>query len=279
MKTIAELRRICQTVHSEDFSAQIVRRVSIYITLVLIPTRISANAVSLVNLLLGILCGVFFAFQGSRALLIGLILFTANTILDGVDGELARYHRQSSLTGLFLDRINSIFVYPALFGGLTVGVIREHCILWGLTFGLLATWGSIGIRAIKTSIDASALDGLTLEKARQEEKVEPPTGLSTAPLSEVLRSRSNWYMKLIDFVTVRQPGINIILILAIGAKLFLRYLERPLPLFLDPIILILIFYGIFFPTAAVYGLFLIIHSRQVEQRFAHVRPNMRGGNV
>lgn len=212
---IAELRRITQQVHSEDISARIVRVVSIYFTWVFIKMGASANQVSALNLAIASLAGAALFFPGIMGLVGCLLFFSVNTILDGVDGEVARYRRATSLNGLFLDRINSLFLYPLIF----MGLAWRSCSSgnpWELApaLGVVAAVWVIGIRYVRAIADVTVVDGLTQAKATRDNQ---QTGPAFGSLSEGVRKagRLRW---LVDFFTLRQPGFNIVLAAILSAQ-------------------------------------------------------------
>jgi len=87
---------------------------SIYITALLLKTRLSPNTVSAISIFVGIAGSVVLVFPATYWLFAGIILCYLNILLDKVDGELARYKQNFSLRGVFLDEINHLVV-PALF--------------------------------------------------------------------------------------------------------------------------------------------------------------------
>jgi phosphatidylglycerophosphate synthase len=269
MKSVKELREICQTVHKGDFSADLVRRVSIYITLLLIPTGISANGVSILNIAIAVLAGAALSLGTFFALMTGTLLFVLNTILDGVDGEIARYRRQSSLTGLFLDRINSIFIYPSVFMGIAIGAYQRYTEApWVLYLGFVAAWGFLALRLIKTSIDSTLIDALTLEKAKIEKTMKITMHSSKySPLSEYLRNQSKWYLNVLDFILVRQPGVCLVCIIAVVAETILKLAWNIQNPFCSPLFYLLGGYALLTSMAAIGGLYIIISQYRVESTF------------
>jgi phosphatidylglycerophosphate synthase len=270
MESIKELRAKCQTVHKGDFSAELVRRVSIYITWLLIPTGISANGVSILNIFIAALSGLAFSFGTLIAYSSGILLFVLNTILDGVDGEIARYRKQSSLTGLFLDRINSVFVYPSVFWGIAVGAASNYYLeaTWILCLGFLAAWGFLALRLIKTSIDSTLIDALTLEKARIDESTKTISSSSAyLTLSEYLRKQSKWYLNVVDFILIRQPGVCLVFILAVAAETISRLIWNISRAFYSPLLYLLGGYALLASMAVIGGLYIIVSQRRAESSF------------
>jgi len=260
MESIRELRRRCQTVHSEDFSARLVRSVSIYFTRALLPTGISANAVSFCNVAIGVAAGGLFAVGYESWTLAGLLLFTLNTILDGCDGEVARYRQQSSLTGLFADRVNSFFAYPALFGGIALGLQREFSSDWILLPGVLAVWSTCALRLTRSTVDTTVIDGLTASKAKQEGREPRIASPDYTALADVVRNKSKiWYA--IDFVLVRQPGVNLVVGGVVAASMVT---PTACGLVCSPLYLLLWGYGAAYTLMTLAGLLLIVRGRRAE---------------
>jgi len=87
------------------------RKPSIYVTFVLSKTSISANQVSLLVLMFGILAAAA-AYTGQVYL--AIVLAYLNLLFDGVDGEIARLRNVFSLKGVYLDALNHLAI-PGLF--------------------------------------------------------------------------------------------------------------------------------------------------------------------
>lgn len=130
MESIKELKRICQsTVKKEEYwyMRYICRNISIYLTRLLIPTRITANQVTLASIITALVSGVFFALGNQWAVLIGAVFFQFWYLVDCVDGEIARYRRYEdekkittnkitfNMTGFFFDSYAHYFLTPYLF--------------------------------------------------------------------------------------------------------------------------------------------------------------------
>jgi phosphatidylglycerophosphate synthase len=81
----------------------IYRPLSFPLTALAIRIGASANAVTMVNLALLVLALAALCYGERAALLVGAALFFAYFILDFVDGNIARYHGQSSFFGKLID--------------------------------------------------------------------------------------------------------------------------------------------------------------------------------
>ncbi len=123
--SIRELRDICQKTASnparDAMSGKIVRFFSMYATALFLRTSITANQITAVSV------GVFFIglgllFVGTRvADSIGSLIVFLSVILDGADGEVARFRRSAG-------RLGSNYVEPV-----------SHDIQYGISFLLLGT--------------------------------------------------------------------------------------------------------------------------------------------
>lgn len=105
--SIAELRenQRVKTEHDQRWSYLVFRRVSIYLSWLLLHTPISANQVTVLSIVVGLaglgLLGVGQAWATGT----GLALLLVYHLLDRVDGEIARQRKVFSLRGVYLDNV------------------------------------------------------------------------------------------------------------------------------------------------------------------------------
>lgn len=129
MESIRELRRQLQEekVHpigwSRPWGYKLFQRgPSIYITRLLLSTRITPTAVTISGIVLGIF-GCFamlqFAWQWK---LFGIFLLYTSILADKVDGEIARYKKIFSLRGIYWDEISHLILPPLFWISLTFGI-------------------------------------------------------------------------------------------------------------------------------------------------------------
>jgi CDP-L-myo-inositol myo-inositolphosphotransferase len=101
------------------------RQVSIPISRLLIKTSITPNQVTIFTLFLSLISGGFFALGGYLNTLIGAILSQLGSILDGCDGEVARFKFMESEFGCWLETICDYVYYIAVYVGMCIGLYRE----------------------------------------------------------------------------------------------------------------------------------------------------------
>ncbi len=119
------------------------RRMSLPISVALMRTPMTANQVSMAVLFIGLYSAWLFS-RGSYATgVAAAALSLAASILDGCDGEIARLKHQESAFGCWLETVTDYTYYFAIFGGMTIGMVRYtgwHGFYW---IGTLALAGMV----------------------------------------------------------------------------------------------------------------------------------------
>jgi phosphatidylglycerophosphate synthase len=143
---IEELRRVAQPVSTmervsgEHWAGRLYqRRMSLHITRALVPTPVTPNAVTWLMLCCGIAAALVLTPPHWWAAALAVLLIQLQGTLDCVDGELARWRRQTGPTGIYVDRI----AHYVTDGGLAVavGVHADG----GL--GSIGGWTTVGLLA------------------------------------------------------------------------------------------------------------------------------------
>lgn len=114
--SISELRAKTQPesvtgrVNSEHWTADLyLRRISPYLTRILLPTGITPNGVTYLMILTGISISLAFSLPGVAGVLLALFLSQLQMLFDCVDGEIARWREKFSPAGIFLDKVGHYF--------------------------------------------------------------------------------------------------------------------------------------------------------------------------
>ena len=109
--TIAELRAVSQPESvrgrqsAEHWSGEYLRHGSLYLTRLLVPTPLSPNGVTFLMILAGWCIAGSLLLPGLWGPLLAVFFGQLQMYLDCVDGELARWRKQFSPAGVFLDRV------------------------------------------------------------------------------------------------------------------------------------------------------------------------------
>jgi phosphatidylglycerophosphate synthase len=112
MPTIAELRAATQPASifernsGEHWAGRLyMRRLSPYLTRLLLRTGISANGVTWLMILAGVAAAGVLALPGLLPAIGAVVLIQLQLLLDCSDGEVARWRGEKSVVGVYLDRI------------------------------------------------------------------------------------------------------------------------------------------------------------------------------
>lgn len=102
----------------------------------LYPLPITANQVTFVSLLMGILAAVFYVQESSESLVVGAVFLYAKIFLDNVDGNLARSRGEVSRSGRFFDSLTDFLVVLLVYGAIAYHLVREtgDSFFWVLGF-------------------------------------------------------------------------------------------------------------------------------------------------
>ncbi len=231
VESIQELREICQNSpearklieENSRFSKIYTRKVSIYLTKALLYTSITADQVTLLFALIGIVGALLFAFGFYWYSIVGALLLQVMYLVDHSDGEVARYRGTVSLNGLFLELMCHKFVTSLIFVLLGFGVYRN---LRDIRFFLLGVSAALSLLLLQSGV-------LLRDSLLYETKVFEKVGDS---------KKSNKIRNMYSHFSVIFKVSGISNVILIGAVLNL------LPF-------VLIFYGITFPVLCLIGIY------------------------
>ena len=119
----ATLRRATYK-ETDPFLARFNRRMSLPLTMWLLRTPLTANALSVLLVGLGVYSAWLFSLGTYWTMLAAAALSLAASILDGCDGEIARLKYQESAFGCWLETVGDYSYYIAIFIGITIGTVK-----------------------------------------------------------------------------------------------------------------------------------------------------------
>ena len=149
-ENIQELRKICQLPRREVdtwHGRHVCRPFSIYITRVAILLGISANTVTLIFFIIGLLACFFFMLGTGLGFLVGALTLQFWYLMDMVDGEVARYRKETSATGSYFDKMGHYAVNASIFFSLGFGIYRDIDVLHSIVIGFIAGISTVLISA------------------------------------------------------------------------------------------------------------------------------------
>jgi phosphatidylglycerophosphate synthase len=144
MPTIAELRAATQPASifarnsGEHWAGRLyMRRLSPYLTRLLLRTGISANGVTWLMIVAGIAAAGVLALPGLVPAIGAVLLIQLQLLLDCSDGEVARWRGEKSVLGVYLDRIGHWLTEGALPIALGIRTGDDTYVMLGLVAAVL----------------------------------------------------------------------------------------------------------------------------------------------
>jgi len=137
MKKVPSIKELEKVASSPDVWIWFLyRRISVRITRIFLHTSITPNQISIISIFIAVLGGVLLSIGEFWFFVMGGLCFIFSTLLDGVDGEVARYKKMTSRMGERLETLNYCVTHLSMYIGLVWGVYRSLGNSLVLLFGL-----------------------------------------------------------------------------------------------------------------------------------------------
>jgi phosphatidylserine synthase len=183
LRSLDELRAVCQPASTLDrrggehwLGRLFLRAVSLRVTAVLVRLPVTANHVTGLMIVVGLVAAVVAALPGLGSAVAAWLLVLAYFVLDLCDGEVARWRRQTSVTGIYLDRVGHYLVEAALLAAYGFRAGGQQFGGWS-TLGLAAALFAILIKAETDLVDvARARSGMPAASEASAELRNAPLG-------------------------------------------------------------------------------------------------------
>ena len=122
IESLKELNKIVQKPNYKTVGNWMVRNITrdmaLPLTWVLLHTPVSANGVTFISLIVGMSGCVLLSLGTESCFLCGAIFLQLWYLFDHVDGQIARYRKQASVTGIFFDYITHHIIHIGVFIGI-----------------------------------------------------------------------------------------------------------------------------------------------------------------
>jgi phosphatidylglycerophosphate synthase len=151
------------------------REISLRIDRHLVNTRVTPNQLTYLMTLSGVLAAPALLVPGIAGAVLGVLMVQLYLLLDCVDGEIARWKKQYSLAGVYLDRVGAYLCDAAVL----VGFGLRAADLWGggridWLWAFLGTLAALGAVLIKAETDLVGVARHQTGKAPVEESASVP---------------------------------------------------------------------------------------------------------
>ncbi|MAG20433.1 hypothetical protein CL618_03300 [archaeon] len=149
MPTIKQIRKT-QPKSANNLDKYFHRFISAYTTKFFLSLNLTGNQVTIIWILTGIISSLFFL-KGSYFLsLIGALILLLSFILNFSDGEVARYNKQTSVNGFYLDCVGHFIVTTTVITAISFALFYKFSSLIFLIFGFSTIISLLLIRMAST---------------------------------------------------------------------------------------------------------------------------------
>ena len=140
LRAVAQPESVVGRANAEHWAGRLyMRHVSLYLTRVLVPTRVSADMVTWWMILAGVGAAAVLAIPAVWAPVVAALLIQLQLLFDCSDGELARWRSTTGPVGVYLDRIGHYVTDSGLIIALGIRADGGYGDIGGWT-----TWALLG---------------------------------------------------------------------------------------------------------------------------------------
>lgn len=132
----------------------LLRRISLPVTRELLRTPVTANQLTGLMIVVGLLAAAAAALAGLAWAVLAFVLVQLYFLLDLCDGEVARWRRSTSITGVYLDRVGHYLVEAALLSAYGFRAGGQELGGWS-TLGVAAGLFAILVKAETDLVDVA----------------------------------------------------------------------------------------------------------------------------
>jgi len=136
-------QRVISHSDSPIIDRYIIRKISGFITGLLVKTPVTPNQVTIISLILGIASAAFFSHGAHTYTIIAGLFYFISTVFDQCDGEVARYKQMTSDFGKTFDIIVDSIVNATITIGITIAIYKTNGSGLSIMAGLLAMTGIV----------------------------------------------------------------------------------------------------------------------------------------
>jgi CDP-alcohol phosphatidyltransferase len=181
----------------------------------LLPTRVTADQVTLAATLIGVVAGHLFVYQSAHVNALGFALFVLSDLLDSADGQLARLRGKSTRFGRVLDGMGDSLRFVSLYAHLLIRVLWAGLGWWGAGL-VLAALGSHTLQSATVDFVRNAFLSVGAGKGEadlpEDVSAERPDGwlerLGRALYRRYLRQQEALLPRTVRLVRAARGGVS-----------------------------------------------------------------------
>lgn len=191
------------------------RPVGRWLSKLLVLTNVTPNQVSILATLIGVSAGIAFSLGVHWAAIVGAVLLQISTIIDCVDGDLARIAFKESAIGKWLDIGGDQVVHIAVFVGIGVGLWRSgfegpvSALAASAAIGVLISFGVVIRGMMLPKSEANAMLHTLIDKMTNRD-------FSVLLLALAVADKLDWFLWMVGI------GVHVFWVLALAVQIIGR---------------------------------------------------------
>jgi len=262
---LRQLREFKHRINPEErqgaYGLYFIRPFSIYVTCFALRIGLTANQVTVLQTIVGLTGAACLAFPSPGVVMVGLLLLQLGFVLDNVDGEVARFRGEVSVTGKYLDTIGHEFVIPSMYFALGVGMYFRVGTFESIVFGFLA-----GLASLRLDVMNMYHEAAQLIESRLDHAYEYYRKLNFGDELRVYRKKNEGGAVRLVYAVFAYPAIlNIVCVFLVLDLFVLPTLFNGFRLGL--IYFLLLVTGTLVPIRRAYTVWRISTGREVERKY------------
>lgn len=237
------------------------RPISLYVTYLALRLGFSANQVTVLQAVAGLAGAVCLAFPSPALSIAGIVLLQLGYLLDNVDGEVARFRQQVSLTGKYLDTLGHELVVPCMYFALGVSAYFRLGHFESVVFGFLA-----GLFSLRLDFAAMYQEAAQFVESKLDRSYDYYAFLKPGATPRLFRQKNEPSASRMLYALFAYPATMNIAALFIVADIWMS----PITLFGYPVNLVYLFlmvYGTLLPLRRVYTIWKLAKGRETEKKY------------
>lgn len=265
--TLKELREFKHRINPEErqgaYGYYFIRPLSLYVTYFALRLGLTANQVTVLQTLSGVAGAILLAFPAPLLRLLGVLLLQFGFVLDNVDGEVARFRKQVSVTGKFLDVVGHEIVIPFMFFGLGIGTYFQLGRFDAIIFGFLS-----GFFSLRFDVSVMYHEAAQLLETKLDQSYDYYAKLHLEQSSDLKiyrRKNEESAIRMLYALFAYPATMNIITVLIILETIFPPAVVGGFSL--SPVYVFLALYGVLLPIRRVLTIRRLVQGRETERKY------------
>lgn len=267
VESLKELNRICQKPSYKEVGNWMVRHfereAALPITWLLLHTSVTANQVTLVSLIVGLIGIGLFVFPSSGIFLIGTLLLQLWYLLDHVDGQIARYRKSACLSGRFFDFLTHHVIHGVVFFSLGLYAYQAAQNFFFVIWGFVTALGMIIFNLLNDTKCKTFFEALAKLETEQVRPAEVASAALKASSPPSFSRRAFSLLHKLSEIHVLMNGLTLTALL----EFFTHWPLKGRMVWM-------VFYGVVVPTIAIAKSAYLIAHRKIDDEFKSLFPQV-----